>query len=61
MVNLKGCQHTMNEKGMKLGPSCMEVRVIGKGRLENVGCYSNQNTLHVYKTVKKINLSYKRI
>lgn len=51
----------MNEKGMKLGPSCMEVGVIGKGRLENVGCYSNQNTLHVYKTVKKINLSYKRI
>lgn len=48
---------------MKLEPSCMEVRVIGREKLENVGRYSNQNTLHVHKTVKKnkFNKSYKRI
>lgn len=40
---------------MKLEPSCMEVRVIGREKLENVGRYSNKNTLHVYKTVKKTN------
>lgn len=40
---------------MKLEPSCMEVRVIGRGKLENVGRYINQNSLHVHKTVKKTN------